>query len=70
MTDFDVRLPIRLGQFLKLSNLAETGGHARDLIEAGDVAVNGMVCTQRGKQLSAGDTVTAHGETLRVTEAS
>ena len=67
MTDFGVRLPIRLGQFLKLSNLAESGGHARDLIEAGEVSVNGTVCTQRGKQLSEGDTVTAHGETLKIT---
>jgi len=67
MTDFSVRLPIRLGQFLKLASLAESGAHARDLIEAGDVHVNGEICTQRGKQLSDGDTVTVHGETLRAT---
>ncbi|WP_346270487.1 RNA-binding S4 domain-containing protein, partial [Pseudonocardia sp.] len=29
--------PIRLGQFLKLSGLAEDGAHARELIEAGEV---------------------------------
>ena len=29
--------PIRLGQFLKLAGLAEDGGHAKDLLEAGDV---------------------------------
>lgn len=66
MTEFSVRLPIRLGQFLKLANLAESGAHARELVEAGDVLVNGQRCTQRGKQLQSGDKVNVHGETLTV----
>ena len=36
---------IRLGQFLKLANLVESGGHAKEAIAAGDVAVNGEVVT-------------------------
>jgi ribosome-associated protein len=49
--------PIRLGQFLKLAGLAEDGVHAKELIEAGEVQVNGRAETRRGAQLRAGDVV-------------
>lgn len=49
---------IRLGQFLKLAGLAESGTHARDLVADGDVAVNGETETRRGRQLARGDRVT------------
>jgi ribosome-associated protein len=49
--------PIRLGQFLKLAGLAEDGGHARELLEAAEVQVNGRVETRRGAQLQTGDVV-------------
>lgn len=39
---------IKLGQFLKLANLVESGGHAKEIIEAGEVSVNGEVVTSRG----------------------
>ncbi len=45
---------IRLGQFLKLADLAESGAQARELITSGDVKVDGVVETQRGRQLSEG----------------
>ena len=45
---------IRLGQFLKLANLAESGAQARELIADGEVSVNGEVETRRGRQLAAG----------------
>lgn len=45
---------IRLGQFLKLAGLAESGAEARELIQGGDVTVDGEVCTQRGRQLGTG----------------
>lgn len=45
---------IRLGQFLKLADLAESGSHARELIAGGDVRVDGETETRRGKQLTAG----------------
>ena len=48
---------IGLGQFLKLAGLAETGGHAKELIAAGKVLVNGSVETRRGHSLVHGDTV-------------
>ena len=58
--------PIKLGQFLKLAGLAEDGGHARELIEAAEVQVNGRVETRRGAQLRSGDVVAVHGLRARV----
>ncbi|WP_284439921.1 RNA-binding S4 domain-containing protein [Cellulomonas wangsupingiae] len=49
--------PIRLGQFLKLGGIAETGGHARALLDDGAVTVNGEPETRRGRQLRPGDVV-------------
>lgn len=57
---------IKLGQFLKLANLAETGGHAKELIGAGEVAVNGEVVTSRGFSLHDADTVTVSGTAATV----
>lgn len=60
MSDFptiEVSGVIRLGQFLKLANLAEDGGLARELIQGGDVYVNDEVETRRGRQLADGDVV-------------
>ncbi len=48
---------IRLGQFLKLADLADSGAEARDLIANGDVLVNGEEETRRGRQLAPGDVV-------------
>ena len=49
--------PIRLGQFLKLAGLAESGAEARELVTEGEVRVNGEVDTRRGRQLHRGDVV-------------
>lgn len=48
---------IRLGQFIKLANLVETGGIAKEVIASGAVLVNGEVDTRRGKVLRPGDEV-------------
>lgn len=52
-----VRGQIRLGQFLKLANLVEDGAEARELIQGGDVTVNGEVETRRGHMLEDGELV-------------
>ncbi|HEV2775699.1 MAG TPA: RNA-binding S4 domain-containing protein [Solirubrobacteraceae bacterium] len=57
---------IRLGQLLKLSGLAESGGAARELVAEGRVWVNGEVETRRGRQLHRGDVVEVDGERVRV----
>lgn len=45
---------IRLGQFLKFANFAESGAHAGAMIGDGDVLVDGVVETRRGRQLAKG----------------
>jgi ribosome-associated protein len=57
---------IRLGQFLKLADLAETGSDAKELILAGEVLVNGEPETRRGRQLRVGDVVEFRGRPARV----
>ena len=57
---------IRLGQFLKLADLADTGGEGKILIAAGDVTVNGEVDTRRGRQLHRGDVVRVRRNEARV----
>jgi len=52
---------IRLDSAMKLANLVVTGGHAKIVIQEGEVKVNGEVCTMRGKKLRVGDTVEFEG---------
>lgn len=48
---------IKLDQFLKLTAVAQTGGHAKIMIQDGTVKVNGEVSLQRGRKLRSGDTI-------------
>jgi ribosome-associated protein len=57
---------IRLGQFLKLANLIDTGSDAKELMIQGAVSVNGEVETRRGRQLVTGDVVELGGLQARV----
>ncbi|GAA1362835.1 RNA-binding S4 domain-containing protein [Catellatospora chokoriensis] len=67
VTDVPIRDDmIRLGQFLKLASVIETGGEAKLRITAGEVTVNGEVEVRRGRQLHRGDVVVIDGESLRV----
>ena len=67
MTDVEIREDmIRLGQFLKLAGLAEDGSHAKDLLDAEEVMVNGEVETRRGRQLTDGDVVAVGRDRGRV----
>ena len=45
---------IKLGQFIKLASLVDTGGAAKDAIANGLVTVNDVVDTRRGKTLREG----------------
>ena len=58
---------IKLDAFLKFCTAVSSGGEAKILIADGQVQVNGEVCTQRGKKLHPGDTVSIGGETYEVT---
>ena len=70
---FDVAIRdevIRLGQFLKLANLVESGAEAKDVIAEGRVQVNGETETRRGRQLALGDVVSLAGQSARVSDES
>ena len=53
---------IKLEQFLKFSNIAETGGMAKLMINDVIVTVNGEVFTMRGKKLYNNDVVSVNFE--------
>jgi ribosome-associated protein len=46
---------IRLDDLLKNVGVVNTGGHAKIIIQEGEVKVNGETCTMRGKKLRQGD---------------
>ena len=56
-----VRLPITVGQFLKLAGLAASGGEAKALVTEGKACVNGAPETRRGHKLQVGDIVEVGG---------
>lgn len=61
---------IRLGQFLKLASLIESGAEAKEVIADGLVSVNGEVDIRRGRQLHIGDVVEIGGMSARVARDS
>ena len=48
---------IKLDSLLKFAGLCDTGGFAKELVQQGQVKVNGEVCTMRGKKIRPGDVV-------------
>jgi ribosome-associated protein len=48
---------IKLDQFLKWANISASGGEAKELIVSGDVTVNNIVETKRGRKLKHEDVV-------------
>lgn len=59
---------IRLGQFLKLAGLIDSGADAKAVIAEGRVSVNGEVELRRGRQLRAGDVAEFAGRSARVVD--
>ncbi|MFU8884099.1 MAG: RNA-binding S4 domain-containing protein [Cyanobacteriota bacterium] len=57
----------KLDQYLKYQGLVATGGEAKLRIQRGDVRVNGLIETRRGRQLAVGDAVSLDGRELLVT---
>ncbi len=48
---------IKLDSLLKMCNAVMTGGHAKIVIQEGEVKVNGEECTARGKKIKVGDSI-------------
>ena len=57
---------IKLQDLLKYSGLCQTGGHAKMVIQNGEVKVNGEVCAMRGKKMRTGDTAEYNNEQVEV----
>ncbi|HBG5344369.1 TPA: S4 domain-containing protein YaaA [Clostridioides difficile] len=57
---------IKLDQFLKLAEIASTGGHAKFLIQEGLVTVNDEIELRRGKKIKSGDVVEIEGTKIKV----
>ena len=66
MNIIEVEGTIRLGQFLQLAQLADSGADARELIADRAVSVNGEVDTRRGRQFQRGDVVTVGRVSIQV----
>jgi ribosome-associated protein len=61
--------PIELCNLLKVLNLAETGGQAKQLIADGYVGVNMELCTVKRKKMYSGDSLHFNGEDFLLTLA-
>jgi ribosome-associated protein len=61
---------IELAAFLKWAGLVATGGQAKQLIEDGQVRVNGTVERRRGRHLVGGDVVECGNRALTVAVTS
>ncbi|WP_232547821.1 RNA-binding S4 domain-containing protein [Propioniciclava soli] len=66
MESVEVRGTIRLGQFLQVAGLVDTGADAREVILTGEVRVDGEPETRRGRQLHGGEVVELNGRSVRV----
>ena len=53
---------IELDRFLKLAQIAQSGGEAKVIIKSHAILVNGIVETRRGRKLRPGDRVEHNGE--------
>lgn len=59
---------IELIKLLKIQGLAQTGGHAKILIEEGLVHVNGELEFRKRRKLRPGDTVEIEGNAFQIAE--
>ncbi|MFW6290363.1 MAG: RNA-binding S4 domain-containing protein [Mariniphaga sp.] len=57
---------IELVRLIKLLGYAETGGHAKLLIEQGEVKVNGQTELRKRAKLRDGDEVEISGRKIRI----
>lgn len=57
---------ITLGQLLKAEGLVEDGVEAKEVIQNGEVSVNGEIDTRRGKKLYPEDVVSFNGTEIKV----
>ncbi len=61
---------IELDAFLKWANLVGSGGEAKQLIQAGELTVNGAKEIRRGRKLVPGDVIALGRQAWRITRAT
>ena len=59
---------IKLDALLKFANVVMSGGEAKQIIQEGEVLVNGEVCTMRGKKMRPGDVAEIGGQVRLIVE--
>lgn len=59
---------IELIKLLKIKNIAESGGHAKAIVEDGLVKVNGEQEFRKRKKLRPGDIIELEGITISIIE--
>lgn len=65
MTRLPITTPyIALKDVLKMSGLVATGGMVKQILQDGEVRVNSLVETRRGRKLYPGDVVAYGSETV------
>lgn len=57
---------IRLDAALKLADAVQSGGHAKIVIQEGDVKVNSEICLSRGKKIRPGDSIEFEGKIYHI----
>ena len=57
---------IKLGQAINAAGLVASGVEAKIVIQDGEVKVNGVVETQRGKKLFGGEVVEYNGSSILI----
>lgn len=53
---------IKLSQMMKMANLTQSGGEAKQFILQEQVLVNNEICTQRGRKLYQDDIIEFNGK--------
>ncbi len=59
---------IELIKLLKLLRIAETGGHAKIIVEDGEVSLNGIQEFRKRAKLRTGDKIEVFGEEICITD--
>jgi ribosome-associated protein len=71
MREFELKSEyIELIKLLKLLGIAETGGHAKIMVEEGEVKLNGKPEFRKRAKLKPGDLIEISKETIRIVKTS
>ncbi len=57
---------IELIKLLKITHIASTGGHAKILVDEGDVILNGQIEYRKRAKLRSGDLISCQGKSIQV----